>query len=793
MKLLNLPSRFFLLLALLVVNSISLLPARAADSLSNNSPITFSGVPRACAGGVANEAHTIRLTARLSSQGRDLAGEKISFQWLQLPLMVEKYPQPYNSTLLGDDGQAIFSLEKTMPLNGEVKIVIRSGRHVTKSVLVALHKGREVGRVECDFASASEYRRFLDKEWPDEDGDSGWYARDGAKGRINNKVFLKFQRDDRRGDVSGNWTEVAGHFLRVYYTVTLRNGKYLEDFAATRPYLYLVDKQGKPTPSLTLTTARDGSVFFQHLFGDNQSDDEYNYTLEVDDLTEIGEDEALTAQATPLPMPPVAQNAWNQILHASAQDGAGFGDVVAVFPAPGIRGKLAVATTVSPGIAAVGKGTTLDVLQFPQGARSTHDLDLSNLYASYPLEFAADGRSLFLSGGPLPQSKPKPRDNSQDFHGGPPLPDAQDFALPQALYRFDLEQEVLRHVTPVSGSFPWFAISPDGRRLAFLHSDKRAPRASEALPSLLTADLQDAESEEKPSPPTTFQLGEMPLPGAAAQNQAALLRAFIQSFSSALPSGTMENSVSWTERSTLLASAREPTRAATDKNKIPPVYANTFELNAGENEKLILGNAWRATRSPDGKQTAFFTFENGVKYDPKFDDASRSSPYGTALHVQRTGEKPRLLGRVLSPYPAVFWLPDGRLLSCESWLQYEDKTPATHKVTTHFDLYSWNTQTGARESVGRFRAPAIDRALLPSDYERSTWRDRDSFTPFSLSPDGERLFVAYRLQGGQPGAFPSRLHSGASLTIFYAIDLKDGAIAPLAAARGARGFNWWNG
>ena len=151
------------------------------------------------------------------------------------------------------------------------------------------------------------------------------------------------------------------------------------------------------------------------------------------------------------------------------------------------------------------------------------------------------------------------------------------------------------------------------------------------------------------------------------------------------------------------------------------------------------------------------------------------------------------MGRVMSRYPAVFWLPDGRLLSCESWLQYEDKSPAMHNVTTHFDLYSWNTQTGERESVGRFRAPAIDRTLLPSDYEKSTWRDRDSFTPFSLSSDGERLFVAYRLQGGQPGAFPSRLQTGASLTIFYAIDLRDGTIAPLAAVRGARGFNWWDG
>jgi len=792
--------RALICFAFLALHGVTKTSAQAAPDAIKSTLLTISGVPRACAGGLKDDLHTICLSVRLSPAGRSLAGKKVSFRWLINTYIQDFNFHPDHATLLGDNGNAVSGLDKTIAANEEIKIAIRSGRRVAKPILMVMHDGRAIGRIECDFGPTLDYRRFPDRQWPGEEGDSGWLERYGPKGRHNNKIYLKFQRDARRGDVPGNWAVVVGHRVSMRFTVNLRDGRRFDKFEDTKHYLHLLDAKGKPTFEVSATTGSDGAAFFQHGYGDKAGHD-FSYSLEVENLTQIGEDEAVIAASTPLPMTPLVKSEWIKTLGANQPYRAGFGDVIALFPAPEVKGKLAVATTVSPGVMELSNGLSIDILQFPKGARKTHELNLSNLYADYPLQFSANGRSVFVAGGQVVKSDARNQKVQNvgedvahfDDHGhGPPLVERKDLALRQALYRYDFKQNSLRAMTPQGGSYPWFSVSPDGRRLAFLHSNRLAPRADEALPFLVAGDLETDVFEEQiqSTPAPILRFGQMPLPNGQLANskspgQAELLRAFIQSFSTNLPPQVMQTGWSWTAQNGLLLGANEAKLPAAPKNKTAPVFANTFEIDASGENKKILDNAWRATRSPDNRHTAFYTFENGVRFDPELFVAPREFPYGVALHVQKTGAKPLQLTRLSTLYPDLFWLPGGQLLSCENFRHTRGKI-----LSAHFILNLWDTVMGTTKRLAQFRAPDINLNLTPVDFNEVGIRERDSFTPLRLSRDGKHLIIAYQMHSGDQNSYPLRNERGSSLSLFYAVDVKDGSIAPLAAVRGARGFDW---
>ncbi|HEX8236998.1 MAG TPA: hypothetical protein VF600_13655 [Abditibacteriaceae bacterium] len=232
--------------------------------------VQFSGLARACAGGVADETHTIRLQVKFSGQ----AAQEVRF-------VLENAAAHF----VADDGALVETQTRSLVPGEDVEVRIRSGNRAETPFLIARRKdGQEIGRLQLDFGLPVLYRRFSDNKTNQyqPQNDVGFLI---SQDNNSAKYYLKFKKDTARGDVNGNWAPVIGHELQIFPWES--DGTLYKTQRITTPmelaqYVRVINPDEPEAKQCILTTRADGSVLFRLQYGSKKGG---VYVLTADDLT----------------------------------------------------------------------------------------------------------------------------------------------------------------------------------------------------------------------------------------------------------------------------------------------------------------------------------------------------------------------------------------------------------------------------------------------------------------------------------------------------------------------------
>ena len=247
---------------------LAIITSLSALSVATAAPTTirFSGETRACAGGVKDATHTISIRAQVGNA---------------LPVTFRLS----NKDAFILDGKNSRETRTIRPdTNGKCSLEIRGGSHPTTPFLIAFQEGKEIGRMQLDFAPSSRYRRFADPNDLNSDEDEGMlFSRDGNTG----KIYLKFRKSLHKGDVNGNWKPVAGHRILVSISqvdASTTLGKIITNPKQIARYGKVFDFKNPKAKKCIVTTRADGTAQFG--FKDFNFDEYSTFQIDADDLTE---------------------------------------------------------------------------------------------------------------------------------------------------------------------------------------------------------------------------------------------------------------------------------------------------------------------------------------------------------------------------------------------------------------------------------------------------------------------------------------------------------------------------
>jgi len=202
--------------------------------------MTFTGLARACAGGVAVDSvhdFTIVGTAK-NGLGAVLANQDLMFtfvnnkghdytndawkpaNWTDADTKKAKF-----ATQAGN-AQWIYTeeLAARTDAQGNISLHVLSSDIVSTDITIQVIRtlgGSDyvIGNQACDFGQALGYRRFMNPYYTDEEVDEGWlFNREwlGQPGtQTTVKIYMKFMINPQMGDTEGNWNYVNGHRMLV--------------------------------------------------------------------------------------------------------------------------------------------------------------------------------------------------------------------------------------------------------------------------------------------------------------------------------------------------------------------------------------------------------------------------------------------------------------------------------------------------------------------------------------------------------------------------------------------------
>lgn len=192
-------------------------------------------------------------------------------------------------SFLDGQGKRVAALRVTTNTDGKASFTALSSDVISKPRIVIREDHTELKRIPCDFAAVTSKRRFPDPGDPEDPNwkrnDTGWVCDTSQLTRLGDhtpaRLYVKFMKDPRRGDVDGNWLPVKNHAVEIRIaSITLsEDGSIVTDPDLIVDYLYLVDpKTGSHTASAMGTTQSNGAAQVTVYAGPNIMDlEEINF------------------------------------------------------------------------------------------------------------------------------------------------------------------------------------------------------------------------------------------------------------------------------------------------------------------------------------------------------------------------------------------------------------------------------------------------------------------------------------------------------------------------------------
>lgn len=251
----------------------------AMMSVSDAPLVTWSGNPRAAAGGIASALHQSTLALSATQGGVPLINTPLTLSFennVGHNYGTVTAPNIPRRAKIYDASDAVTPWKETLTVvtdaNGQVPaITLLSSDVISQPRLIARYTNagttETVGGVKLDFAAAISKRGVEDPalvtnpvDWPDYD--TGWScnfsALEDAGNITTGLVYMKFV------DSSGTLQPVVGHSLKLgFQSVTLRDGTVVSDQDELRQYAVFIDAAGNEVASPVVTTQADGTASFR--------------------------------------------------------------------------------------------------------------------------------------------------------------------------------------------------------------------------------------------------------------------------------------------------------------------------------------------------------------------------------------------------------------------------------------------------------------------------------------------------------------------------------------------------
>ncbi len=244
-------------------------------NVSTSSVVTFTGNPRACAGGIDNPLHKLTLTLGVTNNGVPLPNAPIALSFennVGHNYGTREAPNIPRKAKIYDPNEPVvanrWKESVTLSTNGsgDIQVIVLSSDVISQPRLVARWQNAIIGSLACDFAAATSKRGVFDPAignftgW--ENYDRGWTCDIGSFDKAGDlttgKLYIKFQAPD------GTFSSVAGHRVRISMaTLRLQNGTDVSDRAEISRYLTFVDANSAEQSTFVATTDSSGVAQFQ--------------------------------------------------------------------------------------------------------------------------------------------------------------------------------------------------------------------------------------------------------------------------------------------------------------------------------------------------------------------------------------------------------------------------------------------------------------------------------------------------------------------------------------------------
>ena len=242
-------------------------------NVSTSAAVSFTGSPRACAGGIDNALHKLTLTLHATSGGAPLTNAPIALSFennVGHNYGTREAPDIRHKAKIHDPNESIVgnrwkeSVTLSTDNNGDVQVIVLSSDVISQPRLVARWQNAIVGSVPCDFAAATSRRGVPDPvfgEYPNwQADDTGWSVNIGAIEETNQictgRLTMQFDRN------SSSWQPVLGHSVKISIAkIVLSDGNQVYDRAEISRYLRFVENLAE-VDTLTSTTDASGQINF---------------------------------------------------------------------------------------------------------------------------------------------------------------------------------------------------------------------------------------------------------------------------------------------------------------------------------------------------------------------------------------------------------------------------------------------------------------------------------------------------------------------------------------------------